>query len=102
MKVLPQEIASKTKIGTLKGKPVFEIALRGGYHIVCTPNGSKVDYLGVGPHRAVARFIAKKTAPDIVINQLAKADYVSPEYFQHLVPQYETFTLLLNTAASAC
>jgi hypothetical protein len=98
MQIRRQDIKSKDKIGTLKGRPVFEIACKGGYHVICSPNGPRIDYLGAGPHRAVARFIAKKTAPDLVINELSKGDWVDPEAYMHLVPDWVETTAALNAA----
>jgi len=90
MQIRPQEIDYKKDIGTLDGNPVIELGLKGGLHIVLTTNGPRIDYLGVGPHRAVARFMAKKRRPDIQISELSKSEDVSPEHFQHLMPQYES------------
>ncbi len=92
MQIQPQEIDYKEQIGTLDGHPVMEVGLKGGLHIVCSMRGPKIDYLGVGPHRAVARFLAKKRKPDLKITALSKSDWVDPSTFQHLVPQYETLT----------
>lgn len=98
MQIRRQDIGTKKKIGQLDGRPVFEIACKGGYHIICSPNGPKIDYLGAGPHRAVARFIAKKSRPDMKIDDLSKSDWVDPEHFQHLVPHWENVTADLNDA----
>ncbi len=92
MQIQSQEIDYTEQIGTLDGHPVMEIGLKGGLHIVCSKRGPKIDYLGVGPHRAVARFLAKKRKPDIKIDALAKSDWVDPSTFQHLVPRYEQMT----------
>jgi hypothetical protein len=97
MNIRSVEIASKKHIGSLKGRPVFEIATKGGYHLVCSPKGAGIEYLGAGPHRAVARFIAKKRERDLKISDLAKADHVEPEFFQHLLPQCEALTDQLNS-----
>lgn len=98
MQIRPQEIDYKKDIGTLDGVPVIELGLKGGLHIVLTARGHKIDYLGVGPHRAVARFMAKKRRPDIQITELSKADDVSPEHFQHLMPQYEAMLAQFRAA----
>ena len=98
MNIRPVEIEYKKHIGSLNGRPVIEIATKGGYHLVCAPKGNTVEYLGAGPHRAVARFIAKKRAPDIKITDLAKADHVDPEFFDHLLPMYEQMTDRFNAA----
>lgn len=99
MNIRSQEIDSKKKIGTLRGRPVFEIATKGGYHLVCSVQPGGIEYHGSGPHRAVARFIAKKRSPDMLITELSKSDHVEPEHFARLVPQYETMTDQLNVAS---
>lgn len=89
MQVRPEEIDYKKKIGHLGSLPVMELGLKGGYHIICSVDGPKIDYLGVGPHRAVARYMAKKRKPDIEITELSKSDWVDPALFQHQLPEYE-------------
>lgn len=99
MQIQPQEIDYKERIGELDdGSPVMELGLKGGLHIVCSMRGPKIDYLGVGPHRAVARYLAKKRAPSMRITQLAKSDWVDPATFQHMVPKYEAITEAFNAA----
>lgn len=85
-------MAYKKVIGTLDGGQVFEIGLRGGLHIICGTRGRKVEYLGVGPHRAIARHIAKKHAPDLKITELEKSEQVRVEHFADLLPTYEHLT----------
>jgi hypothetical protein len=93
MQIQPQEIDYKERIGeTDDGNPVMELGLKGGLHIVCSVRGPKIDYLGVGPHRAVARYLAKKRQPTIRISALAKSDWVEEATFMHLVPKYEAVT----------
>lgn len=89
MQIRPQEIDYKKQIGTLDGRPVIELGLKGGYHIICSVNGPHVDYLGVGPHRAVARFMARKRQPALKITELSKSDHYEPAHFAHLMPEYE-------------
>jgi hypothetical protein len=101
MQIRRQDIGYKKKIGLLKGRPVFEIGCKGGYVVVCSPNGNKIDQLGAGPHRAVARFIAKQTAPDVEIDELSKADWVDPDTFAHLLPYWVNVTNALNELSSA-
>lgn len=98
MHVRAQEIDYQKTIGSLNGRPVIEIGTKGGYHIICSPSGRKVDYLGVGPHRRVARFMAKKRAPDLKITELEKSDDIDPVHFQHLMPQYEAMLQALIDA----
>lgn len=99
MQIQPQEIDYKERIGeTDDGSPVMELGLKGGLHIVCSVRGPKIEYLGVGPHRAVARYLAKKRQPSIRLTSLAKSDWVDPYTFQHLVPTYESITNAFNKA----
>lgn len=95
--IRPQEIETKKQIGTLKGRPVFEVALKGGLHIVCAALQAGVKYLGAGPHRAVARWLAKKKEPELKVTELAKSDHIEPQFFAHLVPQYEQLVDRMNT-----
>lgn len=99
MNIRPQEIDYKKNIGSLKGRPVIEIGLKGGYHLICSLKGGSVEYLGAGPHRAVARHIAKKRAPDMMITEISKSDHVDTAHFVHLVPHYEGMTDQLNNAS---
>ena len=49
------------KVGTLDGDDVVEVMTKGGLcMIVSKTEGGKMKTLGVGPHRAVARYIAKE------------------------------------------
>lgn len=89
MQIRPQEIDYKKQIGTLDGNPVIELGLKGGYHIVCSVNGPKIDYLGVGPHRAVARHMAGRRRPGLKITELSKSEDAPVAAFQHLLPHYE-------------
>ncbi len=99
MQIRPQEIDYKKEIGTLNGHRVMEIGLKGGYHIVCSVNGAKIDYLGVGPHRAVARYMAKKRKPDLHITELSKSEDVDPEHFEHQLPKFERILAQLIAAS---
>ena len=89
MDIRPQEIDSTKTIGTLDGHPVVEVATKGGYHLVCQLRGRAIEYLGNGPHRAVARFIAKKHHRGLKITELSKSEDLDPATFMHMVPRYE-------------
>jgi hypothetical protein len=98
--IQPQEIDYREKIGeTEDGNPIMELGLKGGLHIVCSVRGPKIDYLGVGPHRAVARYLAKKRQPSIRLTSLAKSDWVDPACFQDIVPKYEEITDAFNAGS---
>jgi hypothetical protein len=97
MNLTPDHIESKKRIGTLGNSPVFELTTTGGLHLVVAARGGKeAEVLGTGPHRAVARFIAKKRNKDLEISELSKADHIEPIYFEHLLPKYEEITDLLS------
>jgi hypothetical protein len=99
MNVRPGEIADRRQIGALNGAPVFELRTTGGYHIVVAIKKDRVDQLGVGPRRAVARFIAKKANPELVINALAKSEQLDVADFAHVLPYWEDFTAQLRSRA---
>lgn len=89
MDIRPQEIEYKKNIGTVDGHPVIELGLKGGYHIVCALRGPHVDYLGVGPHRAVARYMAKKRNSHVQITEMSKSEDLDPSLFQSILPKWE-------------
>lgn len=74
----------------------MEIGLKGGLHIVCAVLDKAIEYLGAGPHRAVARFLAKKKKPELTITDLAKSEHIDPSVFAHMVPRYETLVDRMN------
>ncbi len=94
--IKPQEVASRTQIGTLNGKPVWEVALKGGLHIVLSTLEKGIEYLGAGPHRAVARYLARKKKPAILLTALAKSDHIEPQFFVHVVPAWEDVVERMN------
>jgi len=71
---------------------VWEVGTKGGLHLVIAVRNSKAETLGVGPHRAVARFIAQKKEPKLTLTELSKADHVDEAHFRHLLPKYEALT----------
>jgi hypothetical protein len=89
MKVPSEQIASKKRIGSLKGKPVWHYRLVGGLHLVAGING---EPLGMGPHRLVARRLAEQSNPDLTWDELSKADHLEPEVYEHLLGSYEEIT----------
>lgn len=88
----PEDIQRKKTIGTLDGAPVIEVETTGGFHMVVVAKGGSVRTLGTGPHKVVARYIAEKRNPSIKLTELAKADWVPVDAFQHLLPAYEALT----------
>ncbi len=98
MNVPEEQIVYKKKIGKLNGDPVIEVATKGGLHLVVSVHGNKVTSLGAGPHKAVARHIAKKKAPDIQFTELSKSDEIEEYLFEWCLPKYEALTDALRAA----
>jgi hypothetical protein len=99
MQISADHIAYKKKIGTVGKQPVIELATTGGLHLVVVAKADgEVETLGAGPHRAVARHIAKKRKPEMKITELSKGDHVPEEAFRHLLPEYEQLTDRCNKA----
>lgn len=90
---------SKKKIGKDDGADIYQVESKGGLFIVAklrTEGG--VGVLGMGPHPAVARHIAKAKNPGIEWDQnLNKSEGmysldVPVSAFEHLLPVYEAMT----------
>lgn len=92
MDITSEHLASKKQIGKIKDLPVWELATTGGLHLIVAMRGGRIETLGTGPHRAVARHIAMKREPDLVLTELSKSDHVDVEHFQVLLPEYEALT----------
>jgi hypothetical protein len=92
MNLIADHISYKKNVGTLKGKPVIELATTGGLHMIVTAQNGGVETLGTGPHRGVARYIAEQHEPDIIWTELSKADYLDPEHFAFCLPAYQELT----------
>lgn len=90
--ISPKHVLSKKVVGKLNGKPVMEVKTTGGYNLVVTMKGGSVEVLGVGPHRAISRYIAERKEPDLEWTELSKSEYVDPESFMAMVPKYEELT----------
>lgn len=99
MQVRPGEIADRKQIGALNGAPVFEMVTSGGYHLIVAVKKDKIDQLGVGPRRAVARFLARKANPELVINALAKSEQLDVADFEQVLPYWENFLAQLRARA---
>ncbi len=59
-------------------------------------SGGGVKLLGVAPHACISRHIAKKTEPDLFLNELSKAEELPVAMYQHLVPHYTNLTQEVN------
>jgi hypothetical protein len=96
MDLTPEHLSYKKQIGLYKGSPVYECATTGGFHIIVGRKGNELHTFGTGSHRAIARHIARKREPELVITEMSKADEVPLEAFGHLVPGYEALTDRFN------
>lgn len=74
LNVTAADLKSRKRIGSLDGSEVWHLETKGGYHIVAAAKREGTKVLGVGPHRAVARFTAEKHFPSLRITELAKSD----------------------------
>jgi hypothetical protein len=90
--ITPDQIQYKKRVGKVGNLPVIELATTGGLHLIVVARGGKGEVLGTGPHRAVARFIAKKREAKIEWSDLEKSDPVPYECFSDQLPKYETIT----------
>jgi hypothetical protein len=81
------------KIGRYNGGDVYEAHTKGGLYVVMAQKGAKSEPLGTGPHRAVARHIAKQnTQGKLEITEMSKSDWLSPQDFAFMLPKYEALT----------
>jgi hypothetical protein len=99
MQIKPQDIKAQKQIGHMEGRPVFQIGLKGGLFLLATLNKSgNIEIMGSGPHQTVARHIAKKLHPQMVITELAKSEELEERTYVNLVPFYVNLTDRLNKA----
>jgi hypothetical protein len=97
--VTEKHIANKKRIGTLDGKPVIELMTTGGLYMVVMNKNGNVETLGTGPHRAVARFLAKKREPNLVVTELSKSDWLDEAAIMSVAPKYEELAERFNELA---
>jgi hypothetical protein len=76
MKITDKDLAGPPKkIGEYKGRPVMESATRGGFHFIYAINKSgETETLGTGSLSPIARFVAMKENPELVLSQLQKSE----------------------------
>jgi hypothetical protein len=90
MNIPKEQIELRKKAGKVKGKDVYHIKTRGGFHVMALSTG---EVIGTGPHRVVARAVAQKFEPDVVWSELSKSDDFYPlETYEHYLPKYEEVT----------
>ena len=91
MNIPAKEVVYKKRIGNLKGSPVYSVGTIGGLHLVISSDGGRFEPIGVSPHPAMSRFIAKKKNPEIEYDCLEKSDQ-DCGYFTDLLLEYEELT----------
>jgi hypothetical protein len=94
MDISPKQLVSKKKVGICKKGEVMYAKTKGGLHMVFVApgEGKKPEFLGFGPHKAVARHLAEENEPDLEWTELSKSDHYNLEDFQHLLPEYRELT----------
>ncbi len=85
---------------TSDGDDVFETTLKGGLVVVEATNAKtgRKKALGLGPHRALARHVAKMQEPGLQLTELSKSEAVGPEYWAHLIPDCVSLVLRFQEA----
>ena len=96
MQIPQKQISYNKEIGSSEGSKVFEIGTIGGLHLIIMAKGSEFVTAGAGPHRGIARFIAKKKYPKMEFTSLEKSEDADPSTFQDLLPAYEALTDKFN------
>jgi hypothetical protein len=92
--ILPaNEITFKRRVGRLNGRSVYHIGSIGGLHLIAAYNSDgSTETLGAGSHQSVAKYIAKKNTPDLVLDILEKSQEAAYEDFASVVPFWEQVT----------
>ena len=99
MDLPPSQVASNRRVGRSGEDSVYEIATRGGLHLlVAKGGGGRVSVLGAGPHPALARYLARKNHPDVVLDGLAKSDPLADAAMARLLPRARAWTAELARA----
>lgn len=93
-----KHIKSEQRIGTLEGEPVVLYKTHGGFNLVMGRKGGKKVTLGTGPHPALAKVIAKKNAPDMVMTEMSKSEMDTIALNPVLVAKYEAVTQQIQAA----
>lgn len=92
IKMQPVDIAFKKRVGRLGTNPVWHVATTGGFHMMVLGKSGGFEILGTGPHPGVAQHLAEKRQPEIFWEDLNKADFLSLEDFEYLIPKYTEVT----------
>lgn len=101
MKITAEQLAGKPKkIGNIDDDDVVEVATKGGLHIVIAVRKSGTETLGTGSNRAIARHVAKKMNPGLVLTSLAKSEIVDSQILAAVTPNFTELTLRMKAIES--
>ncbi|GAC1692518.1 MAG: hypothetical protein NVS9B9_14870 [Ktedonobacteraceae bacterium] len=99
MNIQEKELAKPPKrIGKLGTSPVFHLVTLGGLHLHVLGKGGSFEVISSGPHRAICQHISQKRHPEVEWTELSKGDYIDPQCFGPILPEYEALTDLLRAA----
>lgn len=99
MDITPAQIDTRRLIGAVDDVPVWELVTKGGRCVIVSlRKDGHAEYLGVGPHPGVARFVARKRTPKLRITVLEKSEQAVDPHGP-IVRRYEGITEELVRAA---
>jgi hypothetical protein len=82
-------------IGHIRKTPVYEFSFVGGLFLLVEGDKKNDPIIGIGPHRAVARWMAKQKHTDFEITELSKSDDLDinivtelSKKFEHLLQEF--------------
>lgn len=88
-----QLVDQPEEIGSLNGNKVMELTTKGGlYLVVVAKSNGKVETLGTGSHRAIARHIAAKDNPALKIAKLEKSESLPVQVLEANLPEFIELT----------
>jgi hypothetical protein len=96
MNLEPKHILSKRRIGTYKGAPIVEMVSRGGLYVISGKENGKSTVFGIGPHQAIARFVATKNTPELKFSELSKSEPVPEATLESVSAPYFEMTRRAN------
>lgn len=87
---------SPKRIGRLDGNPVFLLVTKGGLNVVLARYATGAKALASAPHPGIAKAMASRGYPDLIIDELSKSEGVNLDFYKHLLPVFEDTTKRLN------
>lgn len=101
MNIPAAQIQYRRPVGRSGSRSVYQVGVIGGLHLVAAHGAGGLEILGAGSHPAVARFNAKRQAPDLEFDDLAKSEPYELADYQHLIDQYWQVTQDLRALHAA-